>query len=367
MTASIIVDLFGGQSALASVIGKRQSTIQHWVKTGSIPKKYHDVIIKAAKERNIDINETHFSVMPIPSSDNEIGIPKATHFGELTIGAATIPCYVLDTGERVMALKGVVVALMAIEGGQLAEYLKVKSLQPFLPTDLTPQENNTVPALIKFDTGTEGFTKHAIGVPVEKFMDICAAYSTALQESSNPNSGISLTARQIEIALRANAFLRASAKTGIIALVDEATGYQYQRPLDALQFKMKLFLEDEMRKWEKTFPDELWKEFGRLTKWNGTVHSRPKYWGKLVMELVYDYLDPDVAQWLKTNAPKPSTGVNYHQWLSGQYGLKKLIEHIWMVVGMASACTTMSELRRKMAEKYGRVPIQYTFYLPPTP
>jgi hypothetical protein len=59
--------------------------------------------------------------------------------------------------------------------------------------------------------------------------------------------------------------------------------------------------------------DELWIEFARLTGWRGTVSQRPKYWGRLVMELVYEYLDADVAQWLKENAPAPRHGQNYHQ------------------------------------------------------
>jgi len=63
---------------------------------------------------------------------------------------------------------------------------------------------------------------------------------------------------------------------------------------------------------KKTFPDQLWVEFGRLTNWQGSVHQRPKYWGKLVMELIYGYLDADVAAWLKENAPKPVHGQNYH-------------------------------------------------------
>jgi hypothetical protein len=48
------------------------------------------------------------------------------------------------------------------------------------------------------------------------------------------------------------------------------------------------------------------------------------------MEPVYEYLDKDVAKWLKENAPEPRHGQNYHQWLSGQYGLKKLVEHVWV-------------------------------------
>ena len=160
--------------------------------------------------------------------------------------------------------------------------------------------------------------------------------------------------------------LAAFAKTGIEAAIDEATGYQYERAEDALRVKLKLFLEEEMRPWEKTFPDELWVQFGRLTRWRGPIHQRPKYWGKLVNELVYSYLDPDVYEWLRT-APAPRHGQNYHQWLSGQYGLRKLIEHVWMLIGMATVCHEMRELRQRMAEKFGRQSIQFTLFLPPAP
>jgi hypothetical protein len=81
------------------------------------------------------------------------------------------------------------------------------------------------------------------------------------------------------------------------------------------------------------------------------------------MEIIYEYLDPDVAKWLKDHAPKPQHGRNYYQWLSEQYGLKKLIEHIWMVIGIAKTCRTMPDLKDKMAEMYGKVPVQYTLYL----
>jgi len=275
----------------------------------------------------------------------------------LQLGEKLLPCYRLDTGERVFSLKGVVVSLIETEGGQLAEYIKVKSLRTFLPNDLVPAENDAIPALIQFDTGSEGVSKFAYGLPVEKFIDLCDAYSQAAEKGS-------LTERQQRIAINANAFLRACAKVGIVAMVDEATGYQEERPIDELQIKFKLFLAEEMRKWDKTFPDDLWIQFGRLTRWKGTLHQRPKYWGKLVWELIYEYLDPDVAQWLRENAPKPMHEQNYHQWLSEQYGLKKLVEHIWKVVGIASTCSDMEELRTKMQTLYGKKPgFQFKFEL----
>jgi hypothetical protein len=228
--------------------------------------------------------------------------------------------------------------------------LRVEGLKEYLPDDLPGQ-------MIEFVI-TEVVNKRVFGIEAGVFLEICRAYVRAR------DLGALKTERQIDIAVKASMFLSACAKIGLIALIDEATGFQYAREQDALQFKLKLFLEDEIRKWEPTFPDELWREFGRLTNWKGPISSRPKYWGKLVMELVYEYLDKDVADWLKKNAPKPRHGQNYHQWLNAQYGLKKLLEHIWMLIGMASACYSMQELKERMAEKYGRIPLQLRLFVP---
>lgn len=364
--AEKIIAKFGSQSELARLIGKRQSTVQAWAKKGIIPGKWQNILLSLAQERGIDLSPTDF----IKASSKEIitpevlpPMPKATHWGELHIGEdIAIPCYVLDNGERVFSLKGVVVGLIGTEGGQLPEYLKVSGLQDSLPIELRPDEKGKVPALFKFDTTAGGVARIALGLSVEKFMDICSAYSVA------DDTGSLKTERQKEIARTANKLLRACSKVGIIALVDEATGYQFERVRDAsdfLQFKLKAFLSDEMRPWEKTFPDELWMEFGRLTNWSGPVTSRPKWWGKLVIELVYEYLDPDVAKWLRENAPKPRHGQNYFQWLNSQYGLRKLIEHIWMLIGLSRACFNLDELRERMATQFGRQRVQLSLFLPP--
>ena len=198
------------------------------------------------------------------------------------------------------------------------------------------------------------------------FIEICQGFVAALEASLNPNSGHpKMTVRQQQMAVKASMFLSACAKVALEALIDEATGYQFERTADALQVKLAAYLETEMRKWERTFPEELWIEFGRLTGWQGPIYQRPKYWGKLVMELIYEKLDSDVAEWLKQNAPTPRHGQNYHQWLSGQYGLKKLVEHIWMVIGMAKTCSSMSELRDRVAALDGKQPVQLRLYLPP--
>jgi hypothetical protein len=219
----------------------------------------------------------------------------------------------------------------------------VEGLKGFVPPGFRDQmiEFEVPEIAVAFNTATRG-------ISAESFVEICRAYVAAFDANALT------TERQKEIAIKAAMFVAACAKVGLIAMIDEATGYQYERASDALQLKLRLFLAEEMRKWEKTFPDQLWEQFGRLTSWKGSIHSRPKYWGNLVMEFVYENLDPDVAEWLRQNAPRPQHGQNYHQWLSEQYGLKKLVEHIWKVIGIASTCTTIDELREHLQRIYGK-------------
>jgi hypothetical protein len=66
----------------------------------------------------------------------------------------------------------------------------------------------------------------------------------------------------------------------------------------------------------------------------------------------------------RAGRPASRHGQNYHQWLSAQFGLKKLVEHIWMLIGVARTCETMTELRDRMAQLNGKHPVQLRMYLP---
>lgn len=293
--------------------------------------------------------------------DSPAELPVAIHRGTLSLIGLEVPCYVLNNGVRVIGRTSATEVLTKIRGGGAFEkYIAVRGIEPFISKDLVLEK------MIPFRLPeVEGLEKAVKGLPADLLVEICQAFVAALEYHYRKDSPYpKLTARQQQMAINASMFLSACAKLGLEALIDEATGYQYERASDALQIKLAAFLEDEMRDWERTFPDELWVEFGRLTGWKGQLSKRPKYWGKLVMELIYEKLDPDVAKWLKENAPKPKYGQNYHQWLSSQYGLRKLIEHIWMIIGMARTCENMRELRDRVNALYGKEPVQLRLYLP---
>lgn len=245
---------------------------------------------------------------------------------------------------RVISMRATVKAIANDDNGDLLKYVGVKSLQPYI--DSAGISSRFVEFTIP------GNPNKAKGITAETFLDTCSAYVSAL------TSGAPLTEKQRGIAINCSILLSACAKTGLIALIDEATGYQYEREEDALQVKIRAFISEELRAWEKTFPDELWEEFGRLTHWQGSLQQRPKYWGKLVLELIYDAMDPDVAKYLKENKPKPRHGLNYHQWLSEDLGVKALTTHLNQVIGIAKTCNTMEELRHKVALYYGKEDLQ---------
>jgi len=288
----------------------------------------------------------------IKETNKSVGkrIPRATFSGTLEVGDASLSCYVLEDGRRIFSSRGIIESLGYKVNANANEIFNNRTLQPYLLAHGNPYDEAYLTDFVT-DRGTK-----AKGLDVEKFMDICHAYSEALESGE-------LEGRNDVAARHANAIIRATSKIGIIALVDEATGYQYARAEDALQFKLKLYLADEMRAWEKTFPDELWRQFAKLTNFSGEIiKNRPLYWGYLVMEYIYRCLDPEVADYLKHNKPPARKGSNYHQWFNDDFGYKKLNEHINQVIGMARACETMEEFKKKMDYEFKGKPLQLDFF-----
>lgn len=288
--------------------------------------------------------------VPVVEGETLPPSPFAKHKGVMTLGGMDIDVYVLDTGARVISLRAALKVLTDVDGGVLEDYIGVKALKPYLNSELVLEES--------VDFYIPGTQFRGRGITAEQFEAILTAYVRALGADALG------TERQKEIATRCAILSTSFLKLGIIAQIDEATGYQYERAADALQVKLQAYIAEELRDWEKTFPDELWEMFGRLTNWKGPIHSRPKWWGHLVNELIYQALDPDIAEYLKRNKPKPFHGQNYHQWMSEDVGLKALIQHIYKVIGMGDGCTDMRELRDKVAKRYGRGLIQFTLSLP---
>lgn len=257
-----------------------------------------------------------------------------------------LPCYVLDNDIRIFRLSKLTLALRGIEHGKFGNYLNSMAIRKYLPERLRPVNddyNDRTPQGVIYFKLNEKIEK---GYSCEDFMEVCSAFVSAWVNGEN------LSDAQKIMAYNANKFIMAAAKVGIISLVDEATGYQQCRKVNELQYKLKYFLTEDSRGWEKTFPDELWIEFGRLTNWKGSLKLRPKYWGKYVDELIYKKLDMDLYNYLRENKPIRETGIKYFQWLNEEYGVRELNNQIWQIIGIAKTCNSMEELRRVANEKF---------------
>jgi hypothetical protein len=143
--------------------------------------------------------------------------------------------------------------------------------------------------------------------------------------------------RQLEIAERADILIRGFAHVGIVALVDEATGFQYARQRDALEKMLEEYLSAELRRWVRTFPSEYFKELCRLRRVQFRPDMRlPQYFGHLTNDIVYNRLHPRVLKELKERSidDDGKRGSNkLHQWLSEEKGHPKLIQHLGLAIG----------------------------------
>ena len=234
--AEVVIGKFGGQSALAKLLGKGQTTVQHWAKVGRIPAKWQPNIMRLAGEQNVELLASDFMDSPgyqsIQIGPVERPKPRAKWWGMLSIGEAEIPVFVLDNGVRVISRTAATGILTDNKGGgNLQSYLGVEALKAYIPADL--------PGLLVDFEIDEVVNKQVQGFSAENFIEICQAYVRAHSE------GALATDRQREIAIKASMFLASCAKVGFIALIDEATGYQYDRAADALQVKLKAFLTEE--------------------------------------------------------------------------------------------------------------------------
>ena len=72
-----IIERFGGQSALAALLGKRQSTIQHWARSCRIPAQWHGRLMALAVERGISLEPKDFveaASVSIQPAEGKLGV-----------------------------------------------------------------------------------------------------------------------------------------------------------------------------------------------------------------------------------------------------------------------------------------------------
>ena len=170
--------------------------------------------------------------------------------------------------------------------------------------------------------------------------------------SSAPAQAGKLQKQQEAIAQRAEILMRGLARVGIVALVDEATGYQEIRDRQALRRVLEAYISKEWLPWTERFPLEFYQELYRLHGWrlDPAGRSKPGYVGKLTNALVYDRLPRGVVDELRSHNPvDPITKrrrFKHHQFLTEDIGNPHLEKHVSKVVGLMQASENWGEFKR---------------------
>lgn len=278
---------------------------------------------------------------------------KIIHEGEIVLGENIIPCYILEDGTRVLSGSGMQSALKLQEetenksGSRLARYLGQNTLQPFLYKGKEHGHYDPIECY-KGEQKINGFEATILA-------DICDAFLEARKSTE-----VKLSTRQKIIADQCEILIRGFARIGIIALVDEATGYQYDRERFELQKILSAYISEEILKWQLTFTDDFYKEVFRL--WDlpfipKYIKNKPSFIGKLTTKYIYDELPKGVIEKIKDNTPKTKGGnyrYRFHQSLTPDVGREHLKKQIIEVTLLMNISKSKEQFNAIFKEKYGK-------------
>lgn len=342
------------QKELASYIGKSEITVSKYVNGDNIPAKVKEKI-------------SEYLEMPIDDIFMGQTIALVSKYeGALHIGDKELPCAVLSDGTRIITASSVFEAFDRPRKGKSNEsyradrmpsFINANNLQPFVDEELIGW-TELVPYKDLHGNIRQGYNARILRSLCKVYIDARAA--GALLKS------------QERFAAIAESILYALADVGIIALVDEATGYDKvkNRAKDELQKFFEKALSEQAGKWIKTFGDDFFEMIYKMRGWSWTGASRhPSVVGIWINDIVYERIAPMLLAELRRLNPKNDKGVRshkHHQFLTEEVGHPKLREHISGVMAIYRVSngrwdTFMRNLDKAYPKLYQQMDIDFDF------
>lgn len=288
-------------------------------------------------------------------------LPIAEYEGDFKVGDTKISSVVLPNGLRVISqstFQRAVGRARTVKAGrglksgvELPYFLQTEALKPFITEELAMASN---PVFYRTKTGGKGVGYDARLLP--KVADVYLQF----RDDAIKNRG-TVPKRYENMVIAADILVRGLADVGIVALVDEATGYQRDRAKDALSKILEEFIAKELRPWVHTFPDEFYAELFRLRGLSFPTDTvkKPQYFGLLTNNIIYARLAPSVLEELKKATPRDSKGRHkqqLHRRLTEDVGHPKLREHLMAVIALMKVSPdykSFTSYLDKVYPKYG--------------
>lgn len=294
-------------------------------------------------------------------------VPKATHSGFLEIAERKFSCAVLENGTRLLTQRDFLTAIgrsskpagkkstaKSLQAEDPPPFFVAENLRPYISNELLAMSN---PIAFRNVRGSR-----ALGYDAKLLPQVCDAYLRARDAHQSllllENKRL-LTEDQERIAAVCDVLIRGLAQVGIVALIDEATGYQAEREKDELSRILAAYINEELRPWIKKFPDEFFKQIYRLYQWQyipGNTHS-PRYIGKLINKWIYEELPPGILPALQEKNPVTEKGYRKYknfQFLTEPTGEPHLDRQIMVVTTLMRISGTKEEFERNFNKAFGK-------------
>lgn len=284
---------------------------------------------------------------------NRIG--EADTDGILAIGDVELDVYVLKDRRRIFSKRAMANALhLKSQGGNaFMRTMSRKGVRSVLSQKVVEKIEN--PFFFKPLTGDL-----ADGYEAEVLIEVC----DALIEARNQKK---LAPSQTFLAVQAEIIVRASAKVGIIALIDEATGYR-DKTKDEYRRLFETFIAKEFRQWEKEYPpkffDMIYRLYG-LKRQKPDSSRHPQFFSGFIRRYIYYPLANSrgmILEGLEEKNPVVYTGggrrYKLFQWLS-ELGMPAFRQHLWQVIGIGEAAADRTQFERGFYRAFpGAVPMK---------
>ena len=278
---------------------------------------------------------------------------KAIVSAPLKIGDTELLCAVLDDEKntRIISASAVFEAFERPRKGQnkrleidsflVPPFLAAKNLEPYMNQDLLQ-----ILQQVEYLDGT----KKVKGYDARILPKICSLYLEARRDKNV------LTSSQEKLAIRAEILQSALSEIGIVALVDEATGFQYSRKYDALRLLLEQYINDGIQKWIKRFPDDFFILLDKIYVNPATSsRNRPQYYGKFINKYIYE---PIEKGYVKEKLDELNINDNnirkarFHQWLT-DFGVNQLTLQIGRVMAILEISTNLDKFKENIRKQQG--------------
>ncbi len=279
--------------------------------------------------------------------DANVSVKAGSPDKPIRIADIEVQCYVLDDDRRVIATNGVLDALQMARGGAMVKGMN--RLELFAAQNrLKPYVSNSLLARIadpiRFRIGTN--VTH--GFESDTLIELAEAVIQA------DNAG-ALQKQQIAIAHQCRVITASLTRLGLIALIDEATGYQRKRDSDELQTILSAYLLPEHRPWIQVVPEEFTNEIYRVYKWERKPQNRgPRYAGKLIRQLIYEKMPKPVLPALDDKNPSDSNyrrKLKHNQFLT-QQGMDHFRSQVITIMTLLRISQDKGEFKRHIRRLY---------------